>query len=319
MAYLVSDFLNLVRQYGMLPSTSSTGTADSDILAVADEELRTRIAPLIVASRQEWWVASSRVSLIASCGTYKVPRRAVGGRIRELQLKRADGSVRNMKRIELEESYQLSQALTGEPELFWLKGDFVCVWPEPATASGYLQFDFLARPGRLTSTSPTGYAITAAAASTGTTATITAATADAVTASSSGYADIVRAASGFSYTAVDVHGSMHATNHTLTVTDKNLALPDDFANLLVGDYIFPSDQCFVVPLPVEMHGVFVHYVVASLKRQLGDMASADVFEKTAQRMSADALQTLEPRVDGEPRRLRGGLLWRMRKSWWTGY
>lgn len=312
MAYLVSDFLTLVRQYGMLPSSSANGTADADILRVADEELRTRITPLVVASNQEWWVATKRTALTAGQRSYRIPARAVGGRVRELQLRRTDGTFRNLRRLELEESYNLAQDSTGEPELFWVKGETVNVWPKPASTGGYLQFDFLARPGRLTSTSPTNLAIT----------TITEigsnqvelATTSAVFANGVAPVDIVRSSSGFSFVCVDLAGAAQ-TGPKFLVYDNN-QLPDSYTQLLVGDYIFPADTSYVVPLPVELHGVFVNFTVAAIKMQMGDLQSAAAFEQRAQKLAADSLQTFQPRVDGEPKVMRNGLLWRTKNTWW---
>lgn len=314
MAYLVSDFLTLVRQYGMLPSTTANGTADADILRVADEELRTRITPLVVASRQEWWVVVGRTALTANQQVYKIPRRAVGGRLRELQIQRSDGTFRNLKRLELEESYRYNQTSTGEPEAFWIKGEAVYLWPKPATTSGHLRFDFMARPGRLTSTSPTNYAISQITDLPANEVYLYTTTAP-VTVGEIGYVDIVRAGSGFSYLSVDVYGE--SVSGPIFQVYSKYDLPDDYTSFIQGDYCFPSDQCFVVPLPAELHGVFVNFTVAALKRQLGDLQSAQVFEATAQKMAADSLQTFEPRSDGEPRKLRGGLLWRTKSPWWN--
>ena len=313
MAYTVSDFLTLVRQYAMLPSTTANGTADADILRVADEELRTRVTPLVIASGQEWWVSTYRTALTASQRVYKVPARAIGGRVRDVQLRKSDGSYKNLRRCELEESYGLDQAATGEPELFWLKGESLYLWPKPATTSGHLHIDYHARPGRLTNTSPTNYAILTCADSTGDTVAFTTTTAP-VTVSSSGYVDIVRAGSGFSMLATDVYGASTA-GPIFTATSK-YTLPDDYASILVGDYLFPADTCFVIPLPTELHGVFVYYVAAALLRQLGKQNHA-FFEDTAGKMAAASLQSLAPRVAGEPRYIRnGGILWRSKSNWW---
>lgn len=312
MAYTVTDFLALVRQYGMLPSTTSNGTADADILTVADEELRTRMAPLIVSSNTETWVTRQRVPLTASQAVYRIPKRAVGGRLREIGLKRADGSFKNLRRIEIEHSYNLSADTAGEPEVFLVRGENVWLFPKPVATSGWLQMEFYARPGRLTATSPSGYAILTRNDTTRELGT----TSPPITVGTAGYCDIVRASSGYGAIAVDVLGAQTQPFLSSFAVTNDYEYPDEIATV-VGDYLFPADSCFVIPLPVELHGVFVHYVVASLKRQLNDQSSAAIFEGTAEKLAQAALQTLCPRVDGEPRKVRGGILWQSKKSWWS--
>ena len=313
MAYLVSDFLTLVRQYGMLPTSAANGTADADLLRVADEELRTRITPLVVASNQEWWVTTKRTALTANQRAYRIPARAVGGRVRELQLYRANGTYRNLKRYELEDSYSMAQDATGEPELFWVKGETVHVWPKPASSSGYLQFDFMARPGRLTNIGVTGFAITSIT-ELGSNQVELATASAVVSPNAVAPVDIVRSSSGFSFVCVDVAGESQ-TGPKYLVYD-NTQLPESYTQLLIGDYIFPADLSYVIPLPTELHGVFVNYTVASIKMQMGDLQSAAAFEQRAQKLATEALQTFEPRIDGEPRVMRNGLLWRTKNVWW---
>ena len=71
-AYTADALLEEVRRGGSLPSAAATGTADADLLAHADAELRDTLVPLMLGVREELYqrvfdVAVVRVLSSTTC------------------------------------------------------------------------------------------------------------------------------------------------------------------------------------------------------------------------------------------------------------
>lgn len=304
MAFLVSEFLTLVRQVGMLSDHATPGTDDVDILLMADRELQTRMANLIVSSGQEWWVCTQKIPLVAARSRYKVPRRAVLGKIRDLVYELSDGTRRNLNQITLAEAKELGTAATGEPSAFYVKGEAIHVWPEPTSSSGYLVADFYARPGKLTDASLAESAITGITV-TGNTFEIAYGASETLIGTGAGLrVDILRADSGGGCMAVDLDGDVN-TAGTFEGA-YSYQLPEDYG-ICVGDYVVPSESCYAIPLPTELQGVFVQATVTSIARALG-LSNYDRQQAMLEQLLGEARQNMAPRAESGDLVVRGGVL-----------
>lgn len=309
MAYLISEFLTDVRNSGKIPTTET----DAVIVVQADRELQTRILPMVLSVREEYFACDYYTATIANVSRYKIPRRAIGSRIRELWLQRSDGTFSHLERLEPAAAATLNPSATGEPTCFWVKGGDVMLHPKPADATAYLRWLIYARPGRLQTSNSNGtnYCVITSITSNGTTYTINVGN---DIASMTGLRfDIVSPDSGFEIRAVDVLCASQGTN-TYSVTVAG-APPDLAIATFANDYIVPAETSVFIPLPVELHGVLVQATVARMLKNGAYLDEAAEAERDVERMAADAMRILTPRTDGAPRKLSGGILDAQRANW----
>lgn len=301
MPYTVTELLADVRRSGMLPSTSTTGTADADLLAHANKELQGRVVPLVMSAREEFFVRSSDTSLVASQSRYRIPSRAIGGKLRDAQLILSDGSVRDLPRIQPEDAPAYGSAVAF-PVAFYVERDAVVLVPTPSSSgAATLRMKYFCRPNALAAT---GYAISAI--NTGT-KTVTVTNGGGVFTTSS-VVDIISGTSSFDCLAVDQTPSaavIAGSNVQLTFA----ALPDGLA---VGDYVATAEQSFAPQIPAELHSYLAQRVVCRVLQAMGDTEGLRNAEADAEQMKKDALLLLSNRVEGAARKVVGTLLWRRR-------
>lgn len=329
MAYATSDFLADVRREGMLPSTSVDGTADADIFAQGQYELESRVVPLILKTRQEYFNVIDNQTITASRAMYRIPRRSIGGTVRNVTLVKSDGSIKRLFHLELEyiKKYYANTS-AAEPEGYYFRGDHVVLVPAPnaATASAYtLQIEFPCRPGRMQADTAANYLTlsgTLGWSTNGSNYEIE--TVGTMSASSTALLDFVRIDSGFQYLFVDVVANVTNNGGTdrgisvpaANVTPELLYFYNTTPTTLETMYAVAANTISYVPVPVEFQAYLVQCTVARVKRQLGELEQAGYHEGVCQRMAADLVQMISPRDDGEPRKIQGGVFWNSKRPFY---
>lgn len=317
MAWTSSDLLDDIRRSGMFPSQASTGTADADLLLQADKELQTRLYPLLMTAREEHYVRSSDYETADGQTRFRLSKRSFGQRVRDV-LWLAAGDVDNapvisLPRIAPEELWRFSSNnQRGEPLGFFMEGAHVVPVPSPQQGNGLVRVKWFARPGRLAAANTTtARSITDIETSPGLGSDywrVTLSGAHVFTAA----VDFIKGSTPFEHVATDVD-VVPVAGTTFDVLKADL--PDDFdADNNVGDWVCSPDTSPVMQLPVELHGVLAQRVVVRLLLSLGYDDEARLAEKDAQMMEREALQVLVPRIEGEPRKVVGGPMWRRRSG-----
>lgn len=146
-------FVAAVRRHARAPTsgTAAPGWADSDILAVANEELRRSLTPKLMAERAEFFVAVKDTALVAGTDSYSLPTRGALGKLREVQLVSADGTVRNLRAGNPEElNGRDTTSNNGTPEFYYFRAQSLVLVPAPdATTYTTLRLHYFRRPNRL--------------------------------------------------------------------------------------------------------------------------------------------------------------------------
>lgn len=283
--FTTTALLSSLKRRGMLPSTSET-LSTSDFLAIATEELQTYVFKLLLATREEFAVASHDLSVVSGTAAYKLPSRAVGGKLRDVLLYDAShgGGYVSLQRIEP----AMGLAGNGGIEGYYLQGDDVVFSPTPAS-SVTVRLTYFRRPSALVATTAAG-AITAI--NTGT--KVVTYTAGPAFSSTSALYDLVRGKPPFTVIGQDL--AVTAANGSTTVT-FTATLPTDLA---VGDYVCLAGESPVAQVPVELHPLLSQRTVYKCLEALGDDKSVAAGE-AADRMRLDAVTLLTPRVEGAAR------------------
>lgn len=141
-----------VRRRGMLP-TSDDALTDDDIITIANEEVLTYIAPLLLDASEEYLVTSEDVAVTAGQREVPIPVNALGRKVRDVLLKTGT-QYESLQRIEPErESHYEAQ---GDVAGFMLEGNNLVLVPTPATAQS-LRVKFYRRPAEFDATTGTPF------------------------------------------------------------------------------------------------------------------------------------------------------------------
>jgi len=327
MAWLTSDLLADVRRSGMLPDSTPSGVADDDILAHATKEMYSRLVPLVLSVREEFFVQQDVVPLVANQQFYRVNERAIGNKLRDVYLVLPDSSQQRLARLTPEAATEFLANPSGAvyPWAYYMENDSVMVLPTP-TASGQasLMLKYLMRPNRLrtddTNHTPRIKTVYPNIPSAGTTR---------ITHNGGGgFAhtttplDIVSTKPGFRTLMISTTPTGSGTylgDHYVDVPSS--ALPSDFSTANngggadFGDMLSVSELSAVVQLPPELHNLLYQRTLCRVLQSIGDLESLQAAEANAQQMERDAVGMIANRVESTAKKVVGRLLQQPRRRY----
>lgn len=271
---------------GALPDGRFT---DQEILDLASDCLISEIAPILVASREEYYVQNKDLTVTASQANYLIPYRAMGATLREVKILRNTCWV-DLIRIDPEE---IASTNTGNPEHFYLEGNNVVLYPTPDTTGDTLRLSYFVRPSSLVPTSECAR-ITAIASNTLTLTTPTGW-------DTSDTFDLVQGISGFQLKGIDFSASqVNSGDIVLSGT-----IPTD---LVVGDYVCLSGESCFPHIPADAHQLLVQLTVVSCLESIGDQTNLPIAVQRAQSLKQAFGMLLSNRIQGAPRKFTSALL-----------
>jgi hypothetical protein len=314
MAWLTSDLLADVRRSGMLPDSTPSGVADDDILAHATKEMYSRLVPLVLSVREEFYVQQYTTALVANQQFYRIPNRSVGTRLRDAYLVLPDNSQQRLARLSPEAASEYLYNPTGAaaPWAFYMENDSVMTVPTP-TASGQasLMMKYLIRPNSLVvhSDNHTPHVVAVTDNGNGTT-TITHTGSASFNTTAAGSLDIVSIKPPFRTVMISTTPTAHATG---TITVATSALPSDFTTANFGGgankgaVVSAAETSSVVQLPPELHNLLYQRTLCRVLQSIGDLESLQAAEANAAQMERDAVGMISNRVEGVAKKVVGRL------------
>lgn len=311
MALTTTELLADIRRSAMLPSSASDGTTDTDLLAQADKEMQTRIVPMVLRLQQEFYVRTVTTPLVANQGMYPIPRRSMGSRVRTLFYTAANIR-QKLARLRPEEKDLALTNGSGYPYGFYLDAANIVLIPPASDTSAVLEIDYYVRANRLVL--PTSARqITAVTPGTNYLGAASASRTRIQWSSSIAFGssiDFVKNAQPFEHLMIGA--SFNSAGGSVASID--VATSAIIATPEVGDWVTNADEAPVVQAPIECHGLLAQCVASRVLRAEGYTAEADTCDADVQRMTADVVAVLTPRVDGNPSKLAGGVLSQMARG-----
>lgn len=290
-----------VRRRGMVPSTQET-LDDDDILELANEELQSYVAPLLLGVREEFLVAVHDITTTNSAH-YNLPPRAVGRELRNVLWQTNVNGNQNyflpLPRIDPEREWEFGNLGYGGPYGYKFENDQV-VLLSPPSAGGTLRLQYFIRPNQLTlaencrqidsiSGDQVNYTGTAPSwVSNGT------------------LCDIVRGKPGFALSGMDLEIASSGSGY-VQFTEN---VPSDVE---VGDWLCLEQTSPIAQIPVELFPLLAERTCYKVYEALGNPKSEQVLA-TCNMMEKQAARLLSPRSQGSARpivpRYSG------RRGWW---
>lgn len=291
MAILADNILSGVKRRCVLPSNQVL-LQDADILVLADDIVKIKIIPLLESVNQEYFVTTQDVTIVANQSVYPIPYRAMGRALREIKLVDANGNVRNIAEINIEDahSYSASANILG----FYFIGDQIRLVPDvPSTLSIAMSIRFWYRlPPNSLCASTSSALITSVTA---TTVGVNVVPSNLVNGS---IIDFIQGQSG---------NSIYAFDKTLTSISGSTftfgagVIPATAPNILqAGDYVSLAQTSPVLNfIPNEVSPYLETLISKRVLKAIGDFDGANILNDDIKEEKEDLLKLLEPRSDGE--------------------
>ena len=148
---LTSDELvESVKRRASIPENQSTYTPE-DILAFADEELSLEILPAILELHEDYLLYPENVQLETGKYDYRIPDRAIGSKLRDVQSVSPDGNtIKEMTRLgagDIIKDYV--NRSTNYVHQFYIKNNKVVLTGEPRSTDGFLKMWYYMTPSKL--------------------------------------------------------------------------------------------------------------------------------------------------------------------------
>ncbi len=276
-----TELISALKIHGSFP-TSNDLFSSADFLVLFNHQLQADITPMMMKLNEEYFLQKKDFPITPG-GTYRIPTRAVGAKIRDLKYVDGSGNLSNIQRL-FEEERPLNNSgyymLRNSVEL---SSDYT---------GGTLRMAYFARPSALVS-------VTACAKVANINNVTMMVTVESVpqTFANGVIVDFVQNNNpydllGMDYSLVSVSGT------TLTFS----SLPADLA---IGDWVCLAVQSPVPMIPEEMHPVLIQSALCKTLSSKKDKAYKDE-QATLDAIKAAAINMLDPRVENNSTKFRTG-------------
>jgi hypothetical protein len=305
MANFTSDVLVAsIKRRGSIP-TSQNLIKQADFYALINEELQSNLVPYLMSVREEYFVADFDYSIQLNKTTYRIPQRAIGGKLRDVLYVRVGGSAYPLPRLDEAEVASNNNSLNG----FYLFGNSVVLNPIPTNTSDTLRLRHFRRPntvvdvsacGQVTAINTVTNQVTCSSVPTSFTTNV--------------LCDFVKAQSGFECLQID-SPIVNISGSTITFS----SLPTDLA---IGDWISLAGESPIPQIPQELHPLLAQLVTVKCLEALGDAGGLSVAQSKLKELQESLMHVIAPRVDGEMKKIKsstslisGLRRGRMRSGW----
>lgn len=293
MYYTTDELVAAIKRRSLMPSSQVTYSTE-DLVAFLNEELQLSLAADLLSAREDFFLRTTEVSLIATVGSYGIPERASGNSLKKVFLIDSQGNRKALRRYHIEAIGDQSQ--TGDPDGFIVAGDELIIIPAPSASSGALELWYFERPNELVLTELVGE-ITAMNAS-GSDTIFTVDTDLTTSVAANGRVDFLSTKSPFLLWASDVVASA-VTTTTITVPTADVS--DEAGNIQpqIGDYLCPAQTANIPQIPSEFHPILTQMVACRILEGLGDLQKLQAATSKLTEMRRQAFQLIANRVESE--------------------
>lgn len=291
MDFTTTALITSINNRAFVPSSQST-FAEADILQLATDELQGAVVPFLMKFRSEYFVNAVSIPIVSGQAAYQIPYRAIGGKVRNIDLVDSAGNLYDVPQIEKEDKkfYLMTQYNNGN-YVFYFESNQIVLCPIPQAISGMsLRVSFYMRPSSLIDP-------TAAAQITAINTTSNAITVGTLPSSfSTGMlVDLINGNPMFDNRAYDI--ALSAINGNILTLSS---LPPTLA---IGDWVAPQMQSPIPQVPVELHPILAQRTAIKLLEGLGDKEALGIAQAKLGEMEANAEHLVSPRSDGNPKKL----------------
>jgi len=298
MAFTSDTLIADVKRRASIPTSQNLFT-DADFLELANSEILIGILPSVMQLQEEHFVYEVDVTLVASVSKYKIPYRAVGGKLRDLFYKDTNGNLQEMTRISPDDrSYFQGTSGSNHYQAYYIQGEDIILTPGVGTTpSGSLVMTFYLRPNQLVAETRVGVISEITEGDTTTVFTLSSIPAvfyDSDFALATSKFDILQFKPAHRTKTFDILAT-EVDSTAKTVTFNNSDLPD---GIEVGDHIALAGECIIPQIPTDLHPVLAQRVTARCLEAMGDQNGLQAANTKLAEMEVKTGTLIDSRVEG---------------------
>ena len=299
--------VNTTLRRAMIPKDQSTFTT-CDIIDIMNEELGIHVVPMVLRAHEEYYVIDEDQPL-TNCDTrYKIPYRAVGNKLRDVQFVDSSGSSFEMTRVSLEDrpEYQSSYS-TSQSRAFYLQSDDI-VLMQKQNSTGSIRSSYYLRPNELVKDNRAGIITSICVGACETIFTVAKFPSHF---SSTTDFDFIQGKSPNKIIGFDrAVGVLNSAAKTLTFSNSDLNAIDTAGSVdvklkfAVGDHILKAQETIIPQLPAELQPILSQRTAVKILEALGDTEGMRNAQTELDRMEYNAMTLIDNRVEGAPQKVR---------------
>lgn len=289
------DLLNSIKVRAAVPLAQISFT-DTDLLNFATEEIELKVVPSVLSVREEFYVTTESIPLVSGQSNYKIPYRAIGGKVRFVYFQSTDTTVHSLAQIAMERipEYQQSSFAYQNAGFYLQSDELILLPPITGPTTGSLTIKYYMKPNKVVETSR-GAQITAINTTTG---DITVDNVPSnITATSE--IDFIQSKSNHKTKGYDV--VVNAVNSITKVI--NVAPANIPADLAVGDFICTAGETVIPQVPSELQVMVAQAVACRVLEAIGDTQGLSNATAKLQEMEAKLLNIIDSRVEAPGRKI----------------
>lgn len=295
MAFLIEDLVESVKQRSFIPISQSTFT-DAQIIALLNEELRLSLVADILGAREDFFLTTKTVAIIANKDHYLIPNYCIGNNLKAVFLVDSAGNRKALERRDVDRSDEYNGA-NGSPEKFYFEGDEIVLMPKPDTAVDSILFSYFRKPNQLIETASC-CKITAVVSAAGT-STFTVDTDLTDSLSVGDQIDFIRGSNPHTLWSGEV-AITAITSTTIAVATADIIDVDSSVEPVANDYICPTGFANLAMVPEEFVPVLAQMGAARALAALGDLNKWQSAKAILEQMRGEALKLIRQRVESSP-------------------
>lgn len=282
--YTTAGLMENIKRRGSIPADQST-LGEDEMLAIADDELQTVVAPMVMSLRADHFLAHEDFETDDEI-EYEIPSDAMNRNLKSVVFVEEDGSEVALTRIELddESSAPEFQRRSFPNGAYYIRGDVVKLYPR-ANPGKTLRMHFYRLPNQLVPVTEAAEVLSIDYDNN--IVTTSGIPADWVTGDS---VCCVKGKPGFTLrfaaqTASDV------SSPTITV--------EDASDIVAGDWIALEGDSPIPQIPLEAHPILAQAALVKILEALGD-PNIKISEEKLQQILKNYLAVASPRVEQAP-------------------
>ena len=291
-SHTTTEMIAALQRKISMPISQATFT-NQDIIDFLDDEMRSTIVPIIMDTREEFFIAYEDFTLSDDSNIVQIPTKAIGERLRDVVI--IDGSneeyITNVPRLSLEQIAASGVRGRGSYNYgtygFLVEANSIKLYPTNGWTGDTIRLYYFRRPGKLVPVGDTGK-ITAINGSIVSVDNVPA------TWAVNDEVDVICGSQPFGTVGTE-----------LTITNiANLDLTlDDVTGLTIGDYVCEVNQSPIAQVPIEAHDLLVQSAKVQILEALDDERNWKTSVKKYDIMLTNFIKTITPRVDGQPKKI----------------
>lgn len=284
------ELVENIKRRCSVPTSQLTYT-NSDFVALANDELQGAVVPLVMSTREEYFVDYTDVAA-PSDGIIEIPEAAVGAKLRSVCYVQQTSPLvlTNLPRIDLDVVAGVGFSNYATLAGFYVQGNYLYLFPNTAVPTGTtIRLYYYRRALVLIDSSNYGQVVSV----------------DSLT--NTIVVDFVPASwsVGTELNSVSSRANFATTNSLMTIASMSsptLTL-DTVEGIEVGDYISEYGFSAVPQIPIEAHAYLAQLTAVKCLEGLGDRAGMEAAQAKADILKQALLVMISQRVDGSVKKV----------------